>query len=633
MTGVWITLARGWEFADVQAALNVVISVIGATGIWSLSRFWWQRAAKRVLANDGPVSLSSLFTFTSLGEAYDVTTFFRTRLFTKNNWTLLAQLIVVIVATLLTTFAGPLARISLRSELVVYSRETSILKTSKGGGSFGNLISANVLWNDTIASLNYAGFPLDQILEYVPSLSTPWVYREAEWDPTWHIDCNHTDEIFLHQLTATGNYSLKDPTKAYPGFGNTFELFWLNTSNYRREIFYEGWNNFNEKPQVKQMVYFILIQTDPEIDDQLYHNQNPLRFSLTAFHLEDVELRSKSEQLIGSSDQVPVGIAGKASYTRTQCVVSRNTQAREESAVPWIWTNETQSIVFAMSSFYAYSVQNAGAHKTTFKSPSARELLRFYQAYMSSVNTNASPTSTRKISVHQRAVGLSCITLTIILLIFVLNIWNSGRYIIFACIREKAKIETVYIPDSKIAWMVYAARDSETGMDIDGGIADRDRFRDAVFACHDVSKPGRVLSKSRSNLTMAMTQNGGLAAKSQHSTNGSSNSGPHSTPTAAQSVHTVSASGIPTIGASNEIVAGASSTNTVVPSPSTVTPTTASTITALQMQPSNSQTTTTSPQTVPSTSTQVPDPISMNIAQVNKPAENPSLQVAGTVEP
>jgi hypothetical protein len=513
MTGVWITVSTRWEFANVQAALNVVISILGTIGIWAFSRFWWQRAAKIVLDRDRIVPLASLFTFTSMGDTWDVITFFYARLFTKHNWTILIQLVVVVTATLLTLFAGPLARVSLRSDLVIQSKETSVLQTSKGGGSFGSLIHANVLWNNTISSLNSAKFPLNQILEYVPSPSTPWVYRESEWDPTWYMECNHTDETEILQLKATGNHTLKDPTEAYPDFGNIFEPFWLNNSNYRREIWRQSWLRFDEDPQLKQTVYFILDQTNPDIDDQLYHNQNPLHFSLTAFHLQDVQLRFKSQQLIGSSDLTPLGIAGKASYTRTQCMVSRRHQRKDDLDIPWIWTNQTQFIVMAAASFYAQSIQDAGAHKTDFRLPSPQELLRFYQAYMSSVNTNTSPPSSRVISVRVPAVQLSCITLAIILLVFVLTVWNSGRYFLFTCVHEKARIKKVYIPDTKIQWMVHAAKNSEHFTDTSS--SDRDWFRDARFFNPNESRHGYVCS-SQQNIPMTpMTQTEALNAKIQ----------------------------------------------------------------------------------------------------------------------
>jgi hypothetical protein len=44
MAHFWFILSLGWPLEDVQAALNVLISVFSAIGIFTFARFCWQSA-------------------------------------------------------------------------------------------------------------------------------------------------------------------------------------------------------------------------------------------------------------------------------------------------------------------------------------------------------------------------------------------------------------------------------------------------------------------------------------------------------------------------------------------------------------------------------------------------------------
>lgn len=74
MAHTWINLSTRWSLSSVQAALNVIISVIGTVGIWTFARFWWQRAGARVVRRNSGIPLSALFTVSSPGEAWDAIT-------------------------------------------------------------------------------------------------------------------------------------------------------------------------------------------------------------------------------------------------------------------------------------------------------------------------------------------------------------------------------------------------------------------------------------------------------------------------------------------------------------------------------------------------------------------------------
>lgn len=104
MNITWISLCTRWGASSVQAALNVIISVLGIVGIWSFSRYWWQRGSSKILRGKSDVPLSTILTVTTAGETWDTIAVLREKVFAKEHWKLLLQLIVVTSAALACTF-------------------------------------------------------------------------------------------------------------------------------------------------------------------------------------------------------------------------------------------------------------------------------------------------------------------------------------------------------------------------------------------------------------------------------------------------------------------------------------------------------------------------------------------------
>lgn len=137
----WISISTRWSITSVQATLNVFISVLGTIGIWTFSRYWWQRGSLYVLRGKADVPLSALLNLAGPGEGYDAV---RRRVFAKASRRLLVQLLVVLVATLACMFAGPIPKISLKSMQTAQVQKVEVLQTTKGNGFIGNRLDANV---------------------------------------------------------------------------------------------------------------------------------------------------------------------------------------------------------------------------------------------------------------------------------------------------------------------------------------------------------------------------------------------------------------------------------------------------------------------------------------------------------
>jgi hypothetical protein len=346
MTVAWIVLSTAWDFANVQASLNVIISVLGVVSIWAFSRFWWQRASSRIMSKDN-VPLSALFTFSTPGEAWDLLMLLHGHVLESRYFPLLAQLVFILLVTAATTLAGPIARYALRSGHVVKQNDIPGLSAIKGGGYLGNSNTANVFWNNTIRNLDEANFPNDQLLDFLPPSTLSWTYDEDEWDPTWRVQCNGTEERPL-DIQADPNYPIIDPLHAFPAFRDTIDPAWLNKSRYRVAADFCGWFLWAPNSSVaslgKDVVSFVLIQSDPTVDDQMNKNKNPIHLSLSTIRLHNTSVVLPHGAVNSARTTWAMnGTVGNASYVRTECVITRKEVVADEGKIAWPWTNDTVS--------------------------------------------------------------------------------------------------------------------------------------------------------------------------------------------------------------------------------------------------------------------------------------------------
>lgn len=485
MDSMWIILSTRWDSNSVQASLNVIISVLGTVGLWAFTRFWWRRGSLCVLRNESTVPLAKLFTVSNIGEGWDVLAVLGRRIFAKGNWHLLAQLLVVVGVTLTCALAGPIAKVSLKNGHTVLKKDLPVLQAVKGAGGVANLLYEDVLWNDTARSLDDANFPTNQLLDVLPPPTVSWTYSADEWDPTWLVTCNYTGNIVLSNMTGSGTYSFADPINAFPAFRETYDAAWFDSSEYRITTGYDSWQDWTQVNQFQETVFFVLIGSDPMVDDRMDHNNDTLRISLSVLHARNFRVLFGDTSGTGNSWQ-PIGPVGEASYQRAECTLSRKAHVQDETKIPWPWTNDTSSIIAGYRTNYNAEVAAAGVKKRPLTPPSAEEMVRFYQIYMATINTFHSDTSLRRLSVTVQTVELSLVFLAALVLLTVLTAWTSIGYAIFLR-RHNAKIKELYVPDGKIEWMIHAVKCSEPGSDPEAnrqgspGRKDSDHFSSAIF--------------------------------------------------------------------------------------------------------------------------------------------------------
>jgi hypothetical protein len=502
MAVAWIVLSTKWDFANVQATLNVIISVLGTTGIWAFSRFWWQFASSRVIRKDS-VPLSSLFTFSSPGEAWDVLVLLRKTLFAPRHFHLLAQLIVIFTVTVATTLAGPIARFSLRSGHLVQQTPVKGLAAVMGEGALGARSSASVLWNLTMQSLDDADFPRDQLLDFLPPSTQSWRYKAEEWDPTWRVECNGTEETPL-EIIANASYPIADPTNAFPALRDSIDPLWFNTSIYRASSDFNGWFEWKDVPRGKDVLIYLLIQSDPLIDDQMHKNQKPLHLLLATIRLHNATITSNSFSLARTTWRME-GPVGNASYSQTECIIKRKLHVADEEMIPWPWTNDTNSITKAYADHYRLSTATSSVNNQSIPLLSPDQLFRFYQVYQVTTSTVYQVPLSKNLSIQYTTVELSTIFLAILLLLFILTTAGSIRYIVFY-FRHKSTLALLYVPDGKLEWMIHAVKNSNDIRPDELQFPDRAHFQTATFGRQSSGTQGRQIARVQSRLSMSQTK-------------------------------------------------------------------------------------------------------------------------------
>lgn len=154
---MWIVLSTSWDLGDVRAALTIIISVLCSAGIWTMGYCFWLHQANHVAAT-ASVRLYSLYSIQSVGDALDVLTTIVWNQKLSSQHALLLQCTIIFVLSLAGAFAGPLAKWSTRTGLIIRNREVpGYLATSDFGSGASNFVK----WNQTIEA-EIVKFPSDR---------------------------------------------------------------------------------------------------------------------------------------------------------------------------------------------------------------------------------------------------------------------------------------------------------------------------------------------------------------------------------------------------------------------------------------------------------------------------------------
>lgn len=198
--GSWTSLPRQWKLEDVQAGLNVLITALSALVIFVFVRLSWQSGARR-MAQMKAVHLPSILTLNTPGEVLDAMSVLRHKM--PRHGKILAQSIVVVMFSITTLVSGPIARYATRRTSMTTDLDVHGYLATRSHNSNAD---EQVMWNLTVTSLDRAGFPTDQLLDYLPDTDTNWLYRAEEWNNSWALECRSIDPTVVN-ITMTDDCS------------------------------------------------------------------------------------------------------------------------------------------------------------------------------------------------------------------------------------------------------------------------------------------------------------------------------------------------------------------------------------------------------------------------------------------
>jgi len=445
MAPSWVPLPKSWQLQNIQAALNVLICAICALATFCCIRFCWWAGTKRV-TSAGRTTLTSLLTVNTLGEAYDIINLLGLRIFSPRHVFLLMQSILVVVFVTTTLIAGPISRFSARIHPLPSIKDTGVFPAMK---SFDIIAYANDYWTNITRGLDKAGFPHDRLLDFLPDTNLEWTFEPDQWTTTWSMQCSSVPRTAIN-ITGTGNCS--DPT-----FSTTYQAFpqlWdvLNVSNY--EAYGIEWSGFwltNVNP-VQDMLWFAYASsiTDRDNTTKIVYGMN---ISIASVHFHNIyQNLTKPNKCIYAAHPVD-----SASWIRIDCQLERKREVPDEALVPYPDSTEQAIIASALNQNFQARFMMEAATNRTITQVQPNDLIRFYQVYMISKDTQFRQPVMHPLTVIEDVPQLSIAFLTIFLFLVILSILAASPWCSFFLIHYHAS----RVPQTKLDWVLHAIGENE----------------------------------------------------------------------------------------------------------------------------------------------------------------------------
>ncbi|KAK0632647.1 hypothetical protein B0T14DRAFT_39695 [Immersiella caudata] len=453
---LWIALPTSWELGNVRAILALIINFLCVVGVWVVAYSTWKVGALKLSRPHKPsTKLLSLYFPTGLGDVVDVIPLLRPSM----GLGLLTQLIIpggiIAILSAVAVVSAPIARYSTRiGEQIQQTLVPGTLASTDHSGIGGALVK----WNATIDRLNSAGFPTDQLIDFLPDNRIDWKFSETEWNNSWSASCKWTERTPI-ELYMTGNTS---------NTGHLFDELQGLRPIFPEEILQDGYTEwYNDVgpywgDKLPDVLLFVAIQTHPDKawneTTQEGSNHLPFHFTIAAVHMHNAPANRSSVSGVGWG----TGPIEHSSYTMANCEIQRvasrtpdelDEYAEHHIANPWTWDFETT--VFAYKTFYEATLTEQSFRKEPIYHPSGQDLFRFYQAYLVSKDIQNYEDAEKVISVVVPTVELSIPLLVVFLLYLGLMGLTALWFVVLKRLPPGASA-----PRTKIEWMAQGMRES-----------------------------------------------------------------------------------------------------------------------------------------------------------------------------
>lgn len=433
----WISFPKQWKLEDVQAGLNVLITALSGLVIFIFVRLSWQAGARRI-AQTKAVPLPSLLTLNTPGEVLDAAGVLKDKL--PDHPKILAQCAVIALFSITTLVSGPIARYSTRTANITTELTINGYLTTRSHNSNGD---DQVMWNLTMTSLDRAGFPDDEMPDYLPDPSTHWLYRQEEWNNSWSFTCQSTDATAISLTLSDDCTDFRSKIEGLDSIMPTLQ--YTDGPAFSRGGYYVNSTLWRD-------IFFLLHTanyTDYEDETDMYHH---VSMSIAALQLHNAPLNSTGT--FGPCE-LDVGPVESAIFTRIDCDIDYHPTERTEIAnIAYPDTGDFGSISLAFVSYYnsRFGYESISNQPTTIITP--RELRRFFQTYIATKDVQNRLSVPRNLTVSIPVVQISTTFLVIYSLVALLSLLGGLQYAIFLYHNRQFLPQ---LPQSKLDWIVQAA--------------------------------------------------------------------------------------------------------------------------------------------------------------------------------
>lgn len=302
----------------------------------------------------------------------------------------------------------------------------------------------DVEWNQTMWSMNAAGFPHDQLLDFLPDTSKPWVFRPDEWNNTWSAQCSF-GPVTPIEVAGSGNY------RAGSWFDQLPELYEIIPQQFldNHSMWLESATSVGNSSCFKDMLMFSLLTIRP------LAGRNMSIF-ISAIHLHEAPAATN----VTSPDATfGIGPVGASSYTTLLCDLSQSPSSMEHVYVAYPDISYTPDDTFAMAltTHYQATLVQQSRRGWPITVPSGQDMWRFYQAYLISKDTQNYLPVTRVLSIQTPTVELSSIFLVLTLFIMMLIAAGWAYHSFFVMLHGSL---SMYMLKTKLDWLLQSLREA-----------------------------------------------------------------------------------------------------------------------------------------------------------------------------
>lgn len=448
MTFLWVPIPIPWDLQDCQAGLNVIVTVLSAFCIFVFARACWQSATAKVVKSRN-VPLAALLSVNTLGEVIDVCRLLKLEILSSYYLRILAQCLVVTALTVLAFASGPIVRYSSRwGTKMVYREVPGFMANRLQSG----IAHEGVLWNNTWESLDQAGFPDDQLLDFLPNITAKWKYSPGQWNSSYKMECEPTEStqivLTVVETTCNENTTVNDQIPAFEAvYPENYFLRDNNSWTYNNAEGFQNGTDYRWSHLLMFRTAFTYVKTNSEsliLDEMI--------ITLFAAYLQGIPGAPYNQTWC---DYAP-GPIDSAIYTKSVCRLTkiRDTAAGKyyvDTAFPDHFSMDYLSK--ALTDYFQgrYSREVIAQEPPTIITP--QNLTRFYQVYQVTQDTQYKHPTERKMDLEIKICEISTIFLIVAGISFVLCIFGAFRYGMFTLRHHKTVDRT---PQSKLDWMIQS---------------------------------------------------------------------------------------------------------------------------------------------------------------------------------